>query len=468
MPSFIGTGADQVPVNSMLGSLAYQNADDVKLGKVTYSGTLVGTGNVGIGGGTPVDNGACITIRNPDTGSANLYLQNSTSGSSITDGVVLNYDGSNVYLWVYENIPFVVATNNTQRFRIDQSGWAAFYSGGSTVVIGSGLIADGTTNDSILRWDSAGALKICKVGSTIAQFTNAGDFELKTTGYLKLPEGTTAQRPASPQEGMIRKNSTDSDIEFYCAGNWEKVNNNLLNVRLFTTAGSQQTITLDSKTNYIVAELIAGGGSGGSIPSGPYATNNVSVNASGSPGAAVKVFIPKSAITSTTLYYYIGNGGAFSVSGNNGENTILSFDPIANNTNRILVYGGTGVSGPAPVGLPPRGTGKASPPSEVSLIGVMTNCKVLEHSHTYGASVAVLANPLSTNLVFGNQNAVYDNNQGHNGINWGYAASSLGLAGGTVFQFGAGGKGGYGSQAEGLYIQGNSGFQGMIRIYEYS
>lgn len=467
MPSFIGTGADQVPVNSMLGSLAYQNADDVKLGKITYSGTLVGTGNVGVGG-TPVDNGACITIRNPGTGSANLYLQNSTSGSSITDGVVLNYDGSNVYLWAYENIPFVVATNNTQRLRVDQSGWAAFYSGGSTVVIGSGLIADGTTNDSILRWDSAGALKICKVTSTIAQFTNAGDFELKTTGYLKLPEGTTAQRPASPQEGMIRKNSTDSDMEFYCAGNWEKVNNNLLNVRLFTTVGSQQTITLDPRTNYIIAEMIGGGGSGGSIPAGPYATNNVSVNASGSPGAAVKVLIPKSAITSTTMYYYIGDGGGFSVAGNNGGNTVLSFDPIANDTNRIIAYGGIAAPGPSPVGLPPRSVGKQSPPSEVSFNGVMTNCKLLEHSNTYGYGVTVLANPLSINMIVTNHNAGYNGVQSHSGISWGYAAAALGLVGGTFFQFGAGGRGGYGSQAEGAYIQGSSGFQGMIRIYEYS
>ena len=50
------------------------------------------------------------------------------------------------------------------------------------------------------------------------------------TGFLTLPVGTTAQRPASPANGMIRYNSTTSTIEAYAAGNW---------ITLGSTLGSQ-------------------------------------------------------------------------------------------------------------------------------------------------------------------------------------------------------------------------------------
>ena len=35
------------------------------------------------------------------------------------------------------------------------------------------------------------------------------------TGYIQLPVGTTAQRPASPTAGMIRFNTSLSYVEIY-------------------------------------------------------------------------------------------------------------------------------------------------------------------------------------------------------------------------------------------------------------
>lgn len=43
------------------------------------------------------------------------------------------------------------------------------------------------------------------------------------TGALKLPVGTTAQRPASPLEGMIRRNSETGEIEQYDGADWVAV-----------------------------------------------------------------------------------------------------------------------------------------------------------------------------------------------------------------------------------------------------
>ena len=44
--------------------------------------------------------------------------------------------------------------------------------------------------------------------------------DINDTGYLKLPVGTTAERPVSPQTGYIRYNSTTQIVELYNGTNW--------------------------------------------------------------------------------------------------------------------------------------------------------------------------------------------------------------------------------------------------------
>ena len=50
--------------------------------------------------------------------------------------------------------------------------------------------------------------------------TFAGDSTYSGTGQVKLPVGTTAQRSASPANGMIRYNSDQDQIEGYVDGVW--------------------------------------------------------------------------------------------------------------------------------------------------------------------------------------------------------------------------------------------------------
>jgi hypothetical protein len=40
------------------------------------------------------------------------------------------------------------------------------------------------------------------------------------SGFLKLPSGTTTERPSSPEEGMIRFNQTFNGIEYYDGNKW--------------------------------------------------------------------------------------------------------------------------------------------------------------------------------------------------------------------------------------------------------
>lgn len=282
MPSFIGTGADQVPVNSMLGSLAYQNADDVKLGKVTYSGDLLGLGSLGVGtltpvykihaygagstiigvegttdasfitrlsgvqalylhstttaseinelrnvplnvavngairwtidgngnsslGGSPISNGRTFSIVNSTTGNSSFYLQNSTTGFTTSDGTVLQVTGSAAYLWNFENGTISLGTNNTEFLRI----------------------------------------------------TSTGDALNLGTGATKVQEGTTAQRPASPQEGMIRKNSTTGKNETYLRASWRSIPEeeqgvNLIDNPAFSVVNRPSTLSRNNSSSFIM------------------------------------------------------------------------------------------------------------------------------------------------------------------------------------------------------------------------
>ena len=40
------------------------------------------------------------------------------------------------------------------------------------------------------------------------------------TGFIQLPSGTTAQRPASPSQGMIRWNTSLGRMEYYNGTVW--------------------------------------------------------------------------------------------------------------------------------------------------------------------------------------------------------------------------------------------------------
>lgn len=50
-----------------------------------------------------------------------------------------------------------------------------------------------------------------------------GFIEHEGTGYLRFPLGTTAQRPGTPANGMMRYNSTTGKFEAYEAGSWKDV-----------------------------------------------------------------------------------------------------------------------------------------------------------------------------------------------------------------------------------------------------
>jgi len=141
MSNLIGTAPDQVPVNGMLGDLAFQDTDSVKVTDLTYTGTLTGSagilnigsgqvykdalGNVGIGTSSPT----------PTVNYGNLSLGGVSGGQLIfQNGGALN---STIY-------------GNATLLNIGTTGYLAFSSGGTSSermrINSSGNVGIGTSS----------------------------------------------------------------------------------------------------------------------------------------------------------------------------------------------------------------------------------------------------------------------------------------------------------------------------------
>jgi hypothetical protein len=123
--------------------------------------------------------------------------------------------------------------------------------------------ADTTTGLLKLRnaansaWITIGTLASANLGLATAASptfsgtaTFSGDVLLSGTGHLDLPVGTTAQRPGTPNSGMIRFNSTLGQFEGYNGTLWGQLGAG-------ATGGGSDTVFLENNqtvtTNYTLS-----------------------------------------------------------------------------------------------------------------------------------------------------------------------------------------------------------------------
>jgi hypothetical protein len=92
-----------------------------------------------------------------------------------------------------------------------------------------------------------GTINNMSIGATTAStgaftnFTASGTASFTSTGAVKAPAGTTAERP-SPTTGMIRYNSTNAQFEGYGASSWGSLGGGA------TGGGSNQVFVLNDQT----------------------------------------------------------------------------------------------------------------------------------------------------------------------------------------------------------------------------
>lgn len=140
------------------------------------------------------------------------------------------------------------------------------------------------------------------------------------TSYFALPNGTTAQRPGTPTNGMVRYNSSTDQLETYFASQSAWVP--------FASSVASQTYTV----SYLI---VAGGGAGGS-------------NYSGGGGGGGGVLSGTTTLTAGTFYNVLvgaGGTGSFSHPGAQGGNSSFNTAVAIGGGGGGGWYAGTGTSG---------------------------------------------------------------------------------------------------------------------------
>ena len=150
-----------------------------------------------------------------------------------------------------------------------------------------------------------------KLHTAVLQPANISDKANTSTGYLDLPAGTTAQRPAIPASGMTRFNTTTGKPEW-----WDSIDNVW---RDFSSIGGGY--------DYAIEVLLVAGGGGADNDHG------------GGGGAGGVLFVTPIVVSGTSYSITVGAGGAgdpTAPGAANGTNSIF------NNDESSTAYGGGG------------------------------------------------------------------------------------------------------------------------------
>ena len=139
--------------------------------------------------------------------------------------------------------------------------------------ISSGSSAPGTTYAHQLWLDTTTAtapvLKQRNAANdawiTVLSRDASGNIGLSTTGSIDLPVGTTAQRPGSPSEGMIRRNSTLSSFEGYTGSVWAPLGGG-------ATGGGSDTVFVENSMTATTSYTLSTGKSASCV--GPLTINS--------------------------------------------------------------------------------------------------------------------------------------------------------------------------------------------------
>jgi len=197
-------------------------------GFTTITGTTVtgATANfITLSGTTITGNTAGFTTITGTTVTGVSGIFNAISGGvyTFTSGIIESGNASNPSLVFQSDLDTGVYSPGDNQFAIATSGVERVEYGTSEVVFNDGgsnydLRVEGETKPNLFLVDAS-----TDSVNVDGELSVAGDLFLTGTGVLDLPVGTTAERPVTPDSGMIRFNSSLSQFEGYNGAQWGPV-----------------------------------------------------------------------------------------------------------------------------------------------------------------------------------------------------------------------------------------------------
>ena len=204
---------------------------------VTNSGTTI-TGDLTVSGTTTTIESTTVTVddKNIELGSVATPTDTTADGGGITlkgaTDKTINWVNSTGYWTFSEGIEVGgdIQLDDNIAIRLGTGQDLNIYHGGTNSIIqnntgelqvrANSLQFKNQGNSAALAtFAASGAVELYHNGT--AKLTTSADGLISNgTGSLTLPVGTTAERPSSAAEGMIRRNTTDSAFEGYTGNAW--------------------------------------------------------------------------------------------------------------------------------------------------------------------------------------------------------------------------------------------------------
>jgi hypothetical protein len=322
------------------------NSGNVGIGNSAPATNLhIGSGTEGQNLGVKLNRGSTTNFFVASDGTKQAYIGVDNTEGHMKMGSLSNHpvqisqaNASAIYIDTSKNVG-IGTTSPTNKLEVSggteanvtmasDSGRSGFFitKPGTADVMGSGLLLEsdetyrlGTASHYHMRMFQNGNTEILGDDDIGIQLKDGGEVVMPATSSLTIPSGTTAQRPSSPTNGMIRFNTTIDGIEEYRNSSWNKVSNifsasggnTTFNVTLsgitykvhvFTSSGTF-TPTVAGNVDVLV---VAGGGAG---------------NAAGG-GAGGLVYTANQSVLAQAYTITVGSGGAAkqACAGNCGTN----------------------------------------------------------------------------------------------------------------------------------------------------